>query len=217
VYHQNNQNGGTMKNFLAVFFVTLLLSTSSYATGLFVGADALFANADHKAKNFSSSATSKNGNIQSSDKVNYGINAGFRFDLLNLLASAELFYDDLGTSAKNFESSSNQNTSNDSIAIKNRYGAKANFGFAILPRITPFLTYGLTDVNYSSEVLSNNQSLTKSKLTPLYGLGILLDLPLGFSVKASYDYQQFNMHHADQGTRIKTNLGVAKLGVIYNF
>lgn len=205
-----------MKNFLAIFFTTLLFSTSSYATGIFVGADALLANSSHKAKNISAISNVKDANVQRDNKLNFGVNAGVRFDLLTLLGSAELFYDDLRTSAKNFESS-NQNTSNDSISLKNRYGAKLNVGFSILPRITPFLTYGLTGVNYSSKVLSNNRALTKSEFTPLYGVGVLLDLPLGVSLKASYDYQQFNMRYADAGTKIKTNLGVAKLGVIYNF
>lgn len=206
-----------MKKYLVIFCAAFLISNSSQATGLFVGADALFAKSNHRAKNYSSISGPKNGSIQDADNLNFGVNAGYRIDLLNLLVSGELFYDDLRTSSRDFESTANQINNGNSIAIKNRYGAKVNAGFAILPRITPFVTYGLTNVNYSSDVLSANNSLTKSEFTPLYGLGILFDLPLGISLKASYDYQQFDMRYAQSGSKIRTHLGVAKVGVVYNF
>lgn len=206
-----------MKKFLVALSAILLASASSHATGFFVGADALFTNSQFKAKNLSTSSGPKNGSVQDSDQLGYGGNVGFRVDVLNLLASAELFYDDLGTSSRNFESNSNAVSNGDSINIKNRYGVKGNVGFAILPRITPFLTYGLTNVNYSSEVLSNRSSLSRSEMTPIYGAGIMFDLPFGVSAKASYDHQQFNMRYAESGSRIRTNIGVARLGVVYHF
>ena len=207
-----------MKRFLACSFVAFLFSSAANATGFYVGVDALSADANHQARNIYSSSGPKNNDKQGDSKFNYGLNAGFRLDLLNLYGSAELFYDNLQTSARNFQSSSGQTSEQGSdIQLSNRYGAKANVGFAILPRITPFLTYGLTNVNYSSNVLSSHQSNSKSQMTPLYGVGLLVDLPLGISLKASYDYQQFNMSYAESGAKIKTGLGVAKLGVIYNF
>ena len=206
-----------MKFFPALFGAALFLSTSSYATNVYVGADALFSNARYQAKNSSTTSGPKNGGVQEKDKMGYGVNAGVRVDLLTLLASAELFYDNINSSSRNFNSATNQINSSDSININNRYGAKANVGFAILPRITPFLTYGLANVSYSSNVLSNNHSVTKSELAPLYGVGIVFDLPLGVSVKAAYDYQQLNMRYAETGSKIRTHLGVARLGVIYNF
>ena len=207
-----------MKKFLPIFCLAVLFSTSSYATGFFIGADALFANSQHKVKNLSDNLGPKNGDSVDADKLNYGVNAGVRLDVLNLLASAELFYDNLQTSARNFAATNNQISAGDSVGIKNRYGVKANAGFAILPRVTPFLTFGLANVDYSSDVLSSNSSIAKSsKATPLYGVGILIDLPLGFSVKGSYDYQQFNMGYAQSGSKIRTHLGVAKLGLVYNF
>ena len=206
-----------MKLFSTLCCAAILLSSPSYATGLFVGADALFNTASHRATNSSTSSGPKNGDYKDADTFDYGVNAGARLDLLNLLASGEVFYDSLRTSSKNFESTSGQLSIGDRIKINNRYGAKANFGFAILPRITPFLTCGMSNVSYSSNVSSNHASLTKSKLTPLYGVGLLVDLPFGISAKASYDYQQFNMQYAESGAKIRTHLGVAKLGLIYNF
>ncbi len=207
-----------MKIFSAIFCAAFLISSPSYATGLFIGADALFANAHHQAKNSSTDSGPNNGSVQQSDKMGYGVNAGVRADLLTLLASAELFYDKLDTSTRNFESTSGEINNSDSIAIKNRYGVKGNIGFAILPKVTPFLTYGLANVQYGNQVLSSGNSVSKSEFAPLYGLGLLIDLPFtGLSVKAAYDYQQFNMKSAQEGAKIRTHLGVARLGVIYNF
>jgi len=207
-----------MKNLSKIFCAIFLLSTSpSYATGLFVGVDALNADARFKAKNSTSLTGPKNHSIAEADKRNYGVNAGYRIDFLTLLASAELFYDDLRASSRDFENNSNHINQGDTIALKNRYGVKANLGFAILPRITPFITYGLTNVRYESNLPSSGNSISKTEFAPLYGIGILFDLPLGISAKASYDYQQFHMNYAASGSKVRTQLGVVKLGLIYNF
>jgi opacity protein-like surface antigen len=200
-----------------LFCATTLVSSQSYATGFFVGADALMAKSSHKAINSSAISGPKNNDEESADNLNFGISAGARFDLLALTVSGELFFDNLQTSSTDFATNDNSNNSGDRIKIKNRYGAKANVGFSVLPKITPFVTYGFSNVNYGSDLSSQNVSLAKSKLTPLYGAGILFDLPFGVSAKASYDYQSFNMQSAESGSKIRTHLGVAKLGLIYNF
>lgn len=206
-----------MKNIVLIFCTAFLFSTPSYATGFFIGGDILFANAQYEAKNNSSILGPKNGDIKDADNLNYGINAGLRVDLLSLLVSGEVFYDNLEVSAQNFESTTNQIHASDDIELKNRYGVKANIGMAILPRITPFLTFGMSKVSYGSNVYSSGHTLSKSELSPLYGVGILVDLPLNISVKASYDYQSLNMNYAESGSKIRSHLGVAKLGMIYNF
>jgi opacity protein-like surface antigen len=138
-------------------------------------------------------------------------------DVLNLLVSGEVFYDNINASTRDFALNDGSFESQDRLKINNRYGVKANVGFAVLPRITPFITYGLASVNYSSEVPSSNLSLRNSKLTPIYGAGLLVDLLLGVSLKASYDYQTFSSNHATEGVKVRSHLGIAKLGVIYNF
>lgn len=204
-----------MKIFSAIFCAALLLSSQSYAIGFFVGGDALLATAGHEAINSSTTSGPKNGDVKDSDKVNFGLNTGVRLDFLNLYASGELFFDNLNTTTKSFDLNAGASNSGNEIKLDNRYGAKANAGFAIFPRVTPFLTYGLAGVNYKSN--TSNYAISNSELTPLYGAGILVDLPLGVSLKASYDYQSFNMRYAESGAKIKTHLGVAKLGLIYNF
>ncbi len=207
-----------MKNIIATISTFLLFSFSAHATGFFIGADMLHSDARHKARNSSGTAFAPKDHSISEDRdFNFGANLGYRVDFLNLLASAEIFYDNLNSSSSNFELNGSSASAGDKIAIDNRYGGKINFGAAILPKITPFLTYGLTNNRYSSNIAAGNNSLSKSEMTPLYGVGILFDLPFGVSVKAAYDYQNFNMRYAGDSAKIRTHLGVARLGVIYNF
>jgi opacity protein-like surface antigen len=205
-----------MKFFLAILSALVFISSSAHATGFFVGADVLHSNGRFQAKNSSTMTGSVNGDVKTANQAGYGFNAGFRFDLLNFLASGEVFYDRLNSSSGSFlPNGMGGGIGGDHVRLSDRYGAKINAGFAIFPRITPFLTYGFAAVNYDNGL--SGVSVKKAEMTPLYGVGILFDLPLGISLKASYDYQHFNMQSAQTGAKIKADLGVAKLGVIYNF
>lgn len=206
-----------MKKFLPILAITFsLLSTQSNATGVFIGADALYSQARNQVKTSSSAASNpSNGDVQTANKFNYGLNAGIRFDLLGFLASGEIFYDNLNTSAKNFALNSGANGGGDNFNLQNRYGVKLNAGFAILPKVTPFLTYGLANVRYSAAAAAS--SIAKSEIAPLYGIGLMIDLPLNFSIKASYDYQLLNLRYANDSAKVKTALGVGRVGVVYKF
>jgi opacity protein-like surface antigen len=207
-----------MKKLLATFCAIFLVSSSASATGFFVGADVLQANASHKAINpTNSSSGPQNQAKQDGDRPNYGLSTGIRADVLNLMVSGELFYDSLNTVAGDFPKTDGAVYLSDNIKLKDRSGVKANIGFAILPKITPFVTFGAASVTYQSNVHSSGATKSKSEMTPLYGVGILLDLPFGVTAKASYDYQKFDMRYAQAGSKIETTLGVAKLGLIYNF
>ncbi len=206
-----------MKIFTSIFFALTLVSSQSHAlVGFFSGIDAIHTKANHQAVNSSSISGPKNGDIKDTDEINYGLNVGAKFDLLNLYASGELFFDQINTRSSNFDSNS-ASSSSDIIKINNRYGAKANIGFAILPKVTPFITYGLASVDYESNLPSNNKYVSNYELSPLYGVGLLIDLPCGFSAKAAYDYQSLNMRYAESGAKIKTSLGIARVGLMYNF
>ena len=88
-----------MKKFLTAFSLVLFFAKSAFATGVFVGADAIFADSNHVVKNLSSDALTQNKDKQGDNSVNFGVNAGLRFDLLNFMASGEVFYDNLQTKA----------------------------------------------------------------------------------------------------------------------
>jgi opacity protein-like surface antigen len=207
-----------MKKIITAAVISFLATSSAKAVDLYVGLDGLFTNATYKAISSNASGGPKNGDKQDGDALSVGGSAGLRFDLLNLMVSAETFYDHLDVSARSFEVNGSGVNSSDSINVNYRYGAKANVGFAILPRITPYLTYGMANVNYSNKLVSTGQSVGNSEIAPLYGVGLMVDLLMGFSVRASYDYQALNIRSAEgSDSKIKAHLGVAKLGVTYRF
>ena len=203
-----------MKKFLPIFFAAFLASNYSYATGLFIGADALYSDVRHHARNSSTTSGPNNNALTKGKQSGYGVNTGARFDLLMLLASGELFYDDLNISSNQFASSTN---SGDRVKVKDRYGLKLNAGFAILPKVTPFLTLGLSNTRYDINGITADSARSKNELTPLYGVGLLIDLPLGISLKAAYDYQSYRFNSPSNPAKIRTHLGVARLGIVYNF
>ncbi|MBU6140138.1 MAG: hypothetical protein KGP29_01080 [Proteobacteria bacterium] len=197
-----------MKKLTSIFCALILLSSQAQAaSGPFIGIDALHSQARNKADNSSLLSGPQNDAKSNGNNEGYGANLGFRLDPLFLFASAEVFYERLNSSSRGF-SQSNAGTG-PNVEINDRYGAKANLGFTILPWLTPFLTYGVANVKYGTDV-SNRRT------APLYGVGILFDIPLtNFSVKAAYDIQRFDAHY--QNGQSQSQLGVARLGVTYVF
>jgi opacity protein-like surface antigen len=208
-----------MKKFVATCCIAFLVSTSAHATGFFVGADALHANSEKTAKNSNPTSGSINGIKKEDDnRINYGLNAGFRLDCKldcgNLYQSVELFYDNLNFGSSRFAS---PNAVSDHVKLQNRYGAKVNVGFEITPKIIPFLTAGLTNVSYHNNGSSDNINFSRHQLTPIYGVGLLVDMDKNLSLKVAYDYQKFDIPSAQAGAKVQTSLGVAKVGLVYNF
>ncbi len=197
-----------MKKFTSILCAIILLSSQAQAaSGLFIGVDALHSNSRNESDNSSLISGSQNGDKTQSNNAGYGANLGIRLDPLFLFTSAEIFYERLNSSAQGFQ----QNTSGTgpNIGINDRYGAKANLGFTVLPWLTPFITYGVASVKYGTDV-------SNRKTAPLYGVGILFDIPLtNLSVKAAYDIQRFDAHY--QNGQSQSQLGVAHLGLTYTF
>ena len=197
-----------MKKFLSVFCAMILFSSQSQAaSGLFVGLDVLHSQARNKADNSSTLLGPQDGAKSNANNEGYGANFGVRVDPLFLFASAEVFYERLNSSARGF--TQNTSSAGPNVELNDRYGAKANLGITVLPWLTPFVTYGVASVKYGTDV-SNRRA------TPLYGVGILFDIPLtNLSIKAAYDIQKFNAHYQDGQS--ETQLGVAHLGLTYTF
>lgn len=194
------------------------VSSASNATGFYVGADALFSSASFNSKSNLSVSAPQDGDNKDGDNIGLGLNLGYRFDLLNLYTAAEVFYDHLDVSATGFNDAYRAPRANDSLNVNNRYGVKGHVGAAILPFITPFFTLGMANVDYDIKINSSNSSVGKTELSPLYGLGVLVDLPIvGLSARASYDYQDVNMDYVDATTKINTDIHTVRLGIAYNF
>jgi hypothetical protein len=202
-----------MKKFITTCLVAFIISTPSYATGFFVGADALMAHSRQTSNNPNGNSGPTSGIVKEDNNINYGLNAGYRLDCkldcMNLYQSVELFYDNLNVASNRFAS---PNSISDRVEIQNRYGAKFNLGFEVTPKIIPFVTLGVSNIAYANS--GNGSSVN---LEPLYGVGLLMSLNHGVALKLAYDYQSFNIPSAQGGARIRDNLGVARVGLVYNF
>ena len=197
-----------MKKLLTIFCTALLFSTQSYATGTFVGVDLLRTHARHEAENSSLTTGPQNYTKVRESNGGYGVNLGVRTDPAMLFASAEAFYERLNSISNSF-AQNNTSTVGPKLKIDDRYGVKANLGVTVLPWLTPFITYGVARVGYETDV-------SNRKTTSIYGAGLMFDLPFSnLSLKAAYDMQKFIMPY--QSGESKTVLGVAHLGLVYNF
>ncbi|MCE3255248.1 MAG: outer membrane protein beta-barrel domain [Rickettsiaceae bacterium] len=197
-----------MKKFLPIFCSVIALSSQSQAaTGVYIGADGLRTHAIHDAKNSSILLGPQDGSRREANNGGYGANAGIRFDPLFFYVAGEVFYDHLNSSSKGFDQ--NIIGTGPNINMDERFGAKANVGITILPWLTPYVSYGVAKVKYETDV-------SKYETAPIYGAGILFDLPTtNLSVKASYDIQKFDIPY--QNAKSDTKLGVARVGVTYTF
>lgn len=205
----NNQFWRNMKKLLTIFCVTFLFATPSYATGMFVGIDGLRTHANHEASNSSLSTGPLDNSKENANDVGYGVNFGVRADPAMLFASAEAFYERLESSTAHGLTQNVAGTAGPNINLDDRYGAKANLGITVLPWFTPFITYGVARASYHTDV-------SGSKAAPLYGVGLMFDLPASnLSIKVAYDMQKLDIPY--QNGESETSLGVAHLGLVYNF
>jgi opacity protein-like surface antigen len=206
-----------MKKILAITAIALLFASPANATGVFIGADALHSTAKHEAENDDPAFGPEDRQVREDDRFGHGFNAGVRFDLALLMASVEGFYDYLDVNSRTFDDVTGSAGGGDEIIrIKDRYGAKLNLGIAILPHFIPFVTVGYSTLRYKNTL--SGETKERSESEPLVGAGILIDLPLGITLKAAYDYQRFETPHpGTTDAKIRTHLGVARIGLIYNF
>ena len=131
-----------------------------------------------------------------------------------LYAKPELFYDNLDSDSK-VKPTYRAFPTPTSPAI-DRYGAKINAGINLLPGISTFATAGLANVRNKNGNNAFDNKNDLSEFTPIYGVGLMVDLPMGITAKASYDYQDLKSQQTDNN-RNKDYLGTSKIGVIYNF
>ncbi len=211
-----------MKKFLPILFsLALLAHQAQAANSVFVGVDMLQTTAKHTSAAGPTSVgpsvttyTDPDNSSRRSSDLGLGFNAGLRFDPArfhvanNLYLSGEVFFEELNSSAKGYDQI--VTGAGPKIRIDNRYGARANAGIKVLPHIAPFVSWGLARTQYRFGTTGNYTS-------PVYGLGVLFDLPKdNLSIKASYDIQKLNGLNYQSGSS-DTSLGVAHLGLIYTF
>ncbi len=213
-----------MKNPISIFTFLLSLIICSTLTnplfardGGYVGLDYLISNAKFKyagdVNSYSSQIITKSDSVASG----VGIVVGYQKSYKNIFIAPELFYDYLNSSTRDYifrESPYQQ----DSMEIRSRHGAKLNLGYSFNDQFLTYLTYGFSSLDYVNKFPSINESRSRSKISSIYGIGVVYNLTKNWGMKLEFNTQRFNVPYAtDLSDSSKVRLNVLKTGLIYNF
>jgi len=183
----------------------------------YIGIDGMRSSARHQY-HFIANDTPANNTIgtpaKRSSNYNASINLGYRLNFNKFFIAPEIFYDNLQSSTEDFF------IQGDPINLNYRYGAKLNLGYNIFSKFNLFTTIGLTNISYKTKFISDLEyykSSSSSKIAPIYGVGASYDFTKNWSIKGSYEQQQFNIRYAFEGLRSSVMLKTTKLGFAYKF
>lgn len=203
---------------LAILFASIFVAANASAKdGFYLGADALYSYATHKYTTLTPRLSRRlQGKEVGSENLGFGLSAGYRISADKLFFAPEIFYDHLNNKSPDFfyeESSSKQDT----LRIDNRFGGKLNVGYNIHKNLDVFVNAGIASVDYAVEWPSSRRSRGVHKLAPIYGAGLIYHFNDNLALRASYDYQIFNIQYIHEGRRSEVTLDVYKVGLIYGF
>ncbi len=129
----------------------------------------------------------------------------------------KIFFDYLNTSTRDFSDEIQIVARQDKQQLNYRYGGKLNIGYTLFSRLNIFGIAGLTNVRYTINWPSVDDSRSSAKIAPIYGAGISYDINNDWLLRAIYEQQNFNIQYVDEGSRSVVELKTARLGLSYKF
>lgn len=207
-----------MKKTLAILLAsTFIAANASAKDGFYLGADALYSHTKHKYTTLTPSLDhSLQGKQTYGESLGFGLSAGYKISADKLFFAPEIFYDNLNNKAHDFFYQE-PNSRQDTLRIDNRFGGKLNVGYNICKNFSAFVNAGLASVDYIVKWPSVELSRGVHKTAPIYGLGFMYNLNDNLAIRASYDYQKFNIQYIQEGRRSEVVLDVYKVGLVYGF
>lgn len=205
-----------MKKLLLTTIVISLASVGSAfakTEGSFLGAYGMLVSSSVK----DTSNTDANINEPTNKELRIGFNYQYAINYQGLFISPELFADVLELS-----NGSTQSTS-DKASVKTRYGVKANIGYDVTEKFAPYVTAGISEVEYQSSKYNSTgfttTKVTGSKTAPIYGLGANFRIHDSAIFNVEYNRQSVDL---SQGTgtglgKYEVDIDTIKFGVAYNF
>jgi len=208
-----------MKKTLAILALTtaFVSANANAKDGFYLGADALYSYATNSYQTLTPHRSRRLEGKQTDDEsLGFGLSAGYKVSVNKLFFAPELFYDYIDNKSPDFfyEQASE---SNDILKIKDRFGGKLNIGYNITKNFSAFVNAGVTSVQYGVFWYTPQQSRVARKVAPIYGVGLMYNLNDHLAVRASYDYQDFNIQYVQEGRRSNVRLDVYKVGLVYGF
>ena len=201
-----------MKKTLITTSLIALLSTSSAlakTSGNYFGIDLNRSSSNHQYSR--DNINSSNYKEFSDSSIGFGLNYKYAFNFDKIFIAPGIFFDQIKTKAQDRDS--------DSVSINNRYGAKLDIGYDITDEVAIYFTSGLSSTSYRVDWKSINQSKSSSNLSYFLGMGAAYNVTKNLTLNLEYNFQQLNLETPDIGgiNNVKTNLGMAKIGIAYHF
>jgi len=191
--------------------------SSSSENRVYAGIDIIYSKTNHKLKNLSDPENPSNGLTSKGQNVGIGLDLGYKVNFGKAFIAPEVFYDYLNNSACDFTCPFIANVG--TMEVNSRYGTKLNLGYNIFPKLNAFVNLGLANIRYAFNDAPSQVHYKASKLSPIYGIGLSYDLDHSWTLRTSYDYQNFNARYYSNppGWRDTISLKVFKIGAVYNF
>lgn len=196
-----------MKKIIAIAAIAATIATSSALAkteGNYVGIDILKASSSHRYK-------SDVGNSGKFDDSSIGIGANYKhaFNFNQVFLAPGVFFDQLGTKAKDSDG--------DPTSVKYRYGAKVDLGYDVTNDFAVYFTNGFSNVSYKVDWRSVSEKKSGSELGYFYGAGLSYKIAKDVTAGLEYNTQSVDLKTPHTGTKVASDIRVAKIGVSYNF
>ena len=201
-----------MKKFIVIAAVAASLATSSAfakTEGNYVGIDFLKTSSTNRYQVHGSKSSSYGAFDNTSDGVGLNYKHAMNFD--QIFVAPGVFFDRLGAESKD--------QSGRTVTTNSRYGAKLDLGYDLTETFSAYFTNGLANVNYSTNTASAGGRGSSSKIGYFYGAGLINKISKDLSLVVEYNTQTLNIPTSAlaNADHVKSKLGVAKLGLAYNF
>lgn len=201
-----------MKKFIAISTVAVsLMASSAFAKteGNYVGIDFLKTSTTDRYQTHGSKSSTYQAFSNTSNGV--GINYKHAMNFNQVFVAPGAFIDRLGAESKD--------ASGRTVTTNSRYGAKLDLGYDLTENFSAYFTNGVADVNYRINTASAGGRASTSKMGYFYGAGLTTKIAQDLSLALEYNTQTLNLATPALASadHAKSRIGVAKLGLLYNF
>lgn len=198
--------------------VILFIKVAEAKDGPYFGGDLIYMDANFKY--FDKDNQLDNVPIGKFDDQAVGLSGfmGYKKNSYLFFFSPEIFYDYLNLSTKDYYKISD-NLANNRIELRSRLGIKVNFGYDFSEKFSLYATYGYVSLNYINRYPAIDKSEGMSKLSDIYGFGIIYNLDEHWSIKSEFNRQISNLRYRINGPTASSELklNTIKTGIVFNF
>ncbi len=200
-----------MKKFMAIAAVSAVLITSSAfakTEGNYLGIDFLKTSSSNRYQQYGSKSTYPTFDNNSNG---VGINYKYAKNFDQIFVAPGVFFDRIGAESKD--------QSARTLTTNSRYGAKLDLGYDLNDSFALYFTNGVANVNYEVNAAVAGGRGSSSKMGYFYGGGAMAKISNDLSLTVEYNTQTLNIpvNALASADHIKSTLGVAKIGLAYNF